>query len=181
MELKDKNPLNSPRFYSNFFKEPEDVETVLEGIKFTLNMTQTEPFQKIGAKLHDIPIPSCAEHGFGTDNYWRCAIRTTCVSLHHQVSTCKMGPSSDNTAIVSPELKVYGVKRLRVVDTSIIPEHTTSHTNAGKPTVFLRLSSLPFSFQLRLWSAKGVQIWSKPTGKSPRLINRQRKLHLIKQ
>lgn len=131
LELKDKNPLNSPRFYANFFKEPEDVETVLEGIRYALNMTQTKPFQKIGAKLHDIPIPSCAHHGFGTDDYWRCAIRTTCVSLHHQVATCKMGPSSDKTAIVSPELKVYGVKRLRVVDTSIIPEHTTSHTNAA--------------------------------------------------
>jgi choline dehydrogenase-like flavoprotein len=41
-----------------------------------------------------------------------------------------MGPSNDPTAIVSPKLKVYGMKRLRVVDTSIVPESTTSHTNA---------------------------------------------------
>lgn len=42
-----------------------------------------------------------------------------------------MGPSEDKTAIVSPELKVYGVKRLRVIDTSIIPVSTTSHTCAA--------------------------------------------------
>ena len=42
-----------------------------------------------------------------------------------------MGPSQDQTAIVNPELKVYGVKRLRVIDTSIIPDSTTSHTNAA--------------------------------------------------
>ena len=131
LELKDKNPFNSPRFFPNFFKEPEDVESVLEAVKYTIKMVEdTKPFQTIGAKINEHQIPSCAHHGFRTDDYWRCAIRSLCVSLHHQVGTCKMGPSSDPTAIVSPELKVYGVKRLRVVDTSIIPETTTSHTNA---------------------------------------------------
>ena len=131
LELKDRNPFNSPRFYANFFKDAQDVETLLESLKYTLQLIETEPFKKINTKINDIPIPSCAIHGFGSDDYWRCAIRTFCVSLHHQVGTCKMGASSDPTAIVSPELKVYGVKRLRVVDTSIIPVSTTSHTNAA--------------------------------------------------
>jgi choline dehydrogenase-like flavoprotein len=42
-----------------------------------------------------------------------------------------MGPAHDPTAVVNNELKVYGVKNLRVIDTSIIPESTTSHTNAA--------------------------------------------------
>lgn len=75
LELKDRNIFNAPRFYSNFFKEPEDVEAVLEAIKYTVAMTQTEPFKNIGTKLHDIPIPTCAHFGFGSDDYWRCAIR----------------------------------------------------------------------------------------------------------
>lgn len=75
LELKDRNIFSPPKFYSNFFKEPEDVESILEAIKYTIAMTQTEPFQKIGTRLHDIPIPTCARHGFGTDDYWRCAIR----------------------------------------------------------------------------------------------------------
>lgn len=131
LELKDRNPLNSPRFFANFFKEPDDVETVLEAVKYTLSLMETEPFKKIGARVNDNPIPSCAYLGFGTDNYWRCAIRTFCVSLHHQTATCKMGPPWNPTAIVNPQLKVYGVGRLRVVDTSVIPSSTTSHTNAA--------------------------------------------------
>ncbi|XP_070507004.1 glucose dehydrogenase [FAD, quinone]-like isoform X1 [Chironomus tepperi] len=131
LELKDRNIFNAPKFYSNFLKDPQDVESILEAVKYVVSLTKTKPFQNIGTRLHDVPIPTCAKYGFGSDDYWRCAIRTWCVTLHHQVGTCKMGPSEDSTAIVNPELKVYGVKRLRVIDTSIIPISTTSHTCAA--------------------------------------------------
>jgi len=41
-----------------------------------------------------------------------------------------MGSRNDPFAVVTHELKVYGINRLRVVDTSIIPEPTSGHTNA---------------------------------------------------
>lgn len=142
LELRDKNPFSSPKFYPNFFKEPEDVETILEAVKYILKLIETKPFKKIGTKLHNVSLPNCKQHKMGSDDYWRCAIRTFCVSLHHQVGTCKMGPSDDPTAIVSPELKVYGIKRLRVVDTSIIPTSTTSHTNAASSMIGERASDM---------------------------------------
>jgi choline dehydrogenase-like flavoprotein len=40
-----------------------------------------------------------------------------------------MGPTRD--AVVNSELKVYGAKQLRVIDTSIIPISASSHTNAA--------------------------------------------------
>lgn len=144
MELKDRNIFSAPRFFANFYKEPIDVEIMLEAVKFVFQMIQTEPFQKLGTKIHDLPIPTCAHHGFGSDDYWRCAIRTWCVSLHHQVATCKMSASDDATGIVSPELKVYGVKRLRVIDTSIIPESTTSHTSKEDFFKFLNINLFIF-------------------------------------
>lgn len=130
VELKDNNPLHWPRFFLNYFEYDDDIETLLGGIKAAISICQAPAMQKIGCKIHDVPLPNCASLIFGTDDYWRCSIRTLSTTLHHQVGTSKMGPSSDPGAVVDPELRVYGVKRLRVADTSIIPSPPTSHTNA---------------------------------------------------
>lgn len=37
----------------------------------------------------------------------------------------------DSEAVVNPRLQVYGIQRLRVVDSSIMPEIVAGHTNAG--------------------------------------------------
>lgn len=42
-----------------------------------------------------------------------------------------MGPQSDPDAVVDPELKVHGVKSLRVVDGSVMPTIVAGHTNAA--------------------------------------------------
>lgn len=131
IELKSSNPFYWPKFYHNFFKHESDLETLLEGLKYSLKIAQTPPMKKLGARLHSVPLPNCAHIHFGSDDYWRCSIRTLSTTIHHQTSTCKMGPANDPTAVVSPELKVHGIQKLRVVDTSIIPSTITAHTNAA--------------------------------------------------
>ncbi len=41
-----------------------------------------------------------------------------------------MGPARDPLAVVNHELKVHGVKSLRVVDASVMPKVTSGNTNA---------------------------------------------------
>ena len=48
----------------------------------------------------------------------------------HDVGTCKMGPDSDPQAVVDPQLRVRGVKGLRVADNSIMPLVPSGNTNA---------------------------------------------------
>ncbi|KAI8423629.1 hypothetical protein MSG28_012690 [Choristoneura fumiferana] len=49
--------------------------------------------------------------------------------------TCKMGPSWDSEAVVDARLRVYGIKKLRVIDSSIMPTILRSNLNA--PTIMI--------------------------------------------
>jgi choline dehydrogenase-like flavoprotein len=50
------------------------------------------------------------------------------VTFWHQCGTAKMG--RDETSVVDAQLKVYGVKNLRIADSSILPRVTTGNTMA---------------------------------------------------
>lgn len=131
VKLKSKNPFHAPILETNFFTHPADVEIILEGLKQAINITKTQPFQAYGAKLHDTKIPGCVNFEFASDDYWRCAIKHLPSMMNHEIGTVKMGPKSDPNAVVDPELRVHGVKKLRVIDASVMPAMTTGHINAG--------------------------------------------------
>ena len=57
-------------------------------------------------------------------------LRKNCDTEYHPVSTCKMGPASDPMAVVDATLRVHGLRNLRVVDASIMPNLITGNTNA---------------------------------------------------
>ncbi|EAT44646.1 AAEL004015-PA, partial [Aedes aegypti] len=130
VRLKDNNPLHWPLIYNNFLTEREDLDTMVVGIKEALRLIETPAMKAIGARINDIPIPTCATHAFASDAYWECLIRSLASSLHHQVGTCRMGPADDPQAVVSPTLQVHGIKNLRVVDASVMPTIPAGHTQA---------------------------------------------------
>ena len=47
-------------------------------------------------------------------------------TIFHPVGTCKMG--QDNMSVVDEKLKVKGIKNLRVIDASIMPNITSGNT-----------------------------------------------------
>ncbi|XP_063628488.1 glucose dehydrogenase [FAD, quinone]-like [Cydia splendana] len=130
MLLGSRNPFDDAKLYGNYLTHQQDVDTMVAAIRYIQKMVDTPFFQKYGATLHSKRFPNCRQHKFNSDSYWECAVRTVTATLHHQISTCRMGPSSDPDAVVDPELKVYGVARLRVVDSSVIPRTIAAHTNA---------------------------------------------------
>jgi choline dehydrogenase len=55
-------------------------------------------------------------------------VRNNAETTYHPIGTCKMG--SDTMAVVDDQLRVHGIKGLRVADASIMPTLTSGNTNA---------------------------------------------------
>jgi choline dehydrogenase len=51
-------------------------------------------------------------------------------TAHHLAGTCKMGPASDPMAVVDQYGRVHGLRGLRVVDASVMPDVVRANTNA---------------------------------------------------
>jgi len=56
----------------------------------------------------------------------------------HICGTARMGPDGDPDAVLDPQLRVRGVRGLRVVDTSIMPTIVSGNTNAPAMAIGLR-------------------------------------------
>lgn len=132
VKIKSKDPLNWPLLYANHLTDPDDhdLQTMLRGVKKALEFGKTKTFEKIGARLNDHPVHGCEKHEFGSDLYWKCAIRHISLSARHQTGTCRMGPDTDKDAVVDQRLNVKGVHKLRVADASVIPVSITGHLMA---------------------------------------------------
>ncbi|KAJ8917306.1 hypothetical protein NQ315_002324 [Exocentrus adspersus] len=132
LELRSPDPFDQPMLYGNYFTDPtnHDVKTLVSAIRYSQKLVRTKAFQQYGARLYQKHVPGCENYIFDSDEYWECGVRHMSISLHHQVSTCKMGKREDPEAVVDHRLRVYGVKRLRVVDTSVIPVTLSAHTSA---------------------------------------------------
>jgi choline dehydrogenase len=133
--LNSADPFQQPLIFSNLLHTEQDVNTVVEASKFVARLGKTEAFRRAGATLDRTPLAGCTDIKFGTDKYWRCTARHWVRTIFHPVGTCKMGLSSDPDAVVDATLKVHGVKKLRVVDASIMPSIVSGNTNA--PTIMI--------------------------------------------
>jgi choline dehydrogenase-like flavoprotein len=115
-------PLIDPRFLS----DPCDADTLLRGVRIAQRIVGAPSLAKAGGRTLYVPPHA-------TDAQLRELIARHADTIYHPVGTCRMG--SDATAVVDPELRVRGVKGLRIVDASVMPTLIGGNTNA--PTVMI--------------------------------------------
>ncbi|CAG9559047.1 unnamed protein product [Danaus chrysippus] len=130
IKLRSKNPLDYPLMYHNYLTHPDDVGVMREGVKAAVAVAETAAMKRLGARYNSKPVPNCKHLPLYTDEYWECYIRQYTMTIYHLSGTAKMGPSSDPMAVVDPELRVYGIEGLRVIDASIMPAVTNGNINA---------------------------------------------------
>src|SRR3954447_2175029 len=126
VSLRSADPLAKPRILTNTLEEPEDVASLVEGVRLARRIAATEPLaSQLGREIHPGPRVS--------DDDLEQSARERVELLYHPVGTCRIG--TDEEAVVDPELKVRGVEGLRVVDASVMPVIPGGNTNA--PTIMV--------------------------------------------
>jgi choline dehydrogenase/4-pyridoxate dehydrogenase len=125
LRLASSDPGEAIRIHQNFLATDGDWRSLRRGVKMAreiaaqASMTgfidkETAPGS---AKISDEDI----------DDH----IRNTSITVHHPLGTCRMGPESDEMAVVDPELRVRGAEGLRVVDASVMPDLPRGNINAA--------------------------------------------------
>jgi len=108
-----------PRYLSH----EADAQLFLDGMRRTRAIAETEPFKSLIVR-ETRPGPGVTDDA-GMLDY----VRETAQTAWHMVGTCKMGV--DENAVVDPQLRVRGIERLRVIDSSVFPTIPSSNTNAS--------------------------------------------------
>jgi len=125
--LQSADPFVDPRIEANYFADTFELDALVKGVKIARSIIAQEAMGSI-RNNEEVPGPAVQ-----TDTEIREFILQKAESVYHTAGSCKMG--RDGLAVVDCELKVRGVKNLRVIDSSIMPTITGSNIHA--PTVMI--------------------------------------------
>lgn len=120
-------PLIDPNLLSD--KNNSDLETLYQGVQILSKLLETKALRSINASLIVPQIPECTHTELMSREYWYCYFRTVTILGLHATATCLSG-TNPKTAVVDKELRVFGVRGLRVADAGVVPNDVTGHTNA---------------------------------------------------
>ncbi|GIY89118.1 glucose dehydrogenase [Caerostris darwini] len=135
VRLQSTNPYDPPLIDPNYFHDPRDLQDVVEGLKSCFRLGTSVPMLQAGVRPFATLLPACGIFLFNVDKYFACLAQAIVVTLSHQVGTAKMGDPKDPTTVVDPQLRVKGIKGLRVVDASVMPIIPSGNTNI--PTIMV--------------------------------------------
>ncbi|MFP3644058.1 GMC family oxidoreductase [Paraburkholderia sp. SIMBA_054] len=125
--LHSANPAQAPKLTPNFLTDDEDIRAMISGVK---QIRQIMALKPIASRVLSEQLPG--PH-IQSDEQLFDFMAETGNTASHQTSTCKMG--GDSMSVVDERLRVRGIKRLRVVDASVMPHVTSGNTNA--PTLMI--------------------------------------------
>ena len=127
LEIKSSDPLEYPAIHPGYLSDERDNQVAIDGIKMARRIAEAPALKD---HIIDEYVPG-QQHQ--TDAELLEAARQFSQTIYHPTSTCKMG--SDDMAVVDDRLRVHGIKGLRVVDASIMPNIVSGNTNA--PTIMI--------------------------------------------
>lgn len=115
-------------FQPGYLSHPDDIAGMMRGLKLARTILR-QPSMKALISQELLPSADDTISDEALEEYIRAYAKT----VYHPVGTCKMGTGDD--AVVDLQLRVRGVKNLRICDASIMPKLISGNTNA--PTIMI--------------------------------------------
>lgn len=126
------DPTTKPTIVSGFYTDSRDRDTQVRGIRKLLEVMNTTAMASLQPSVIRFPCTAeCNQYADNSDDYWYCYTKYLSLCEWHPSGTCKMGNSTATGAVVDPNLKVFGVKNLRVCDNGIMPMVTRANTQTA--------------------------------------------------
>jgi choline dehydrogenase-like flavoprotein len=126
--LRSADPTDKPRILTNSLSEPEDMASLVAGVKLARRIAEQPAAAEIVTRELK-PGPDASD-----DAELEADVRRRLMLIYHPVGTCRMSDTADD-AVVDSRLRVRGLEGLRVVDASIMPVIPGGNTNA--PTIMI--------------------------------------------
>jgi choline dehydrogenase-like flavoprotein len=125
LRIMSADPHVPPTLDYNYFADPADLERMRHGVRLATELLETVPLRRMIA-TRTSPSDADLASNRALDRWMRNNLATAI----HTSSTCRMGPASDERAVVDQLFRVHGVSGLRVVDTSAMPHLIRRGPNA---------------------------------------------------
>jgi choline dehydrogenase-like flavoprotein len=124
ININSTDPNEAPVVNFGTFSHPTDLDVAVASLRKVRQWIDSVPMQEVGA------VETYPGRNVTSDSDIAAAIRNFATSSwQHPTSTCAMLPRQLG-GVVDSELRVYGVKGLRIVDASIFPMSIAGHTSS---------------------------------------------------
>ena len=116
--LTTKDPKVHPALDFRYFTDPEgyDAATIVAGLKAARKVAKQEPFRS-WIKCENAPGPSVTSDE-ALSEYGRKAAHT----VYHPAGTTKISGDGDALGVVDSQLRIRGLRRVRIADAGVFPE-----------------------------------------------------------
>ena len=133
--LRSADPAAKPRIITNTLSEPDDVESLLAGMRLAREIAASSPLQEIVVSELKPGLAALEREELEAD------LRRRLMLIYHPVGTARMSDTHPQ-AVVDSQLRVHGLHGLRVIDASIMPTITGGNTNAPAIMIAERAADL---------------------------------------
>jgi choline dehydrogenase len=127
LTLKSANPLEPPRILFNYMGTEQDRKEMRAAVRLTREIFAQSAFDR----FRDEELSPGVQ--VQTDDEIDAHIRQSAETAYHPAGTCRMG--TDPMAVTDGQGRVHGVRGLRVVDASLMPQIASGNLNA--PTIMM--------------------------------------------